>query len=288
MSLLALVLIIISAFMHATWNFLAKLSNSGFSFVWLYLISSAIIYAPLVAGLFIFTDVQFGWMEAAFIIGSAGIHLTYSLTLQKGYTVGDLSLIYPLARGTGPMLVAIIAFFFLDEPLTIVSSVGIIFIIGSVFVISGGLQSLRNMKDTTAVSYGLLIGVMIASYTLVDKLAVSTFVIPPILLIYGFIIGQIILLTPKAIKNWSDVKSDWHKHRNKAIGVGILNPLAYILVLVAMTFTPVSHVAAVREMSILIGTIMGTKMLSEGFGSRRMIAAGTMIIGIILVTMSDI
>src|SRR5699024_8690671 len=97
---------------------------------------------------------------------------------------------------------------------------------------------------------------------------------------------QLIILGPIARKRWSDVRYDWKHHRKEVIGVGILSPLAYILVLTAMSFTQVSHVAPVREISILIGTIIGTKILREGFGIRRLVAATTMVIGVVAVAVS--
>lgn len=286
MSLFALSLIIVSAFMHATWNFWAKKSKGGFAFVWLYMATSTVIYAPFVIGLFIIQEVTLGWVAFAFIAGSALIHLVYSLTLQKGYQIGDFSLIYPVARGIGPAIVAIMAVVLHQEKLSAIALGGIILIMISIFVISGGIQAIKKTETMLPLLYGLIIGCMIATYTILDKGAVGVASIAPLLLNYGSIVGQMILLLPLALKNWKQVKDDWQKHRKEVIGIGVLNPLAYILVLTAMTFTQVSLVAPVREMSIVIGTLMGAKMLSEGFGTRRIIAAATMVIGIIIITIS--
>lgn len=272
--------------MHATWNYLAKQSNGGFAFVWLYMLVSAVVYMPAVAVVFIVQDVHLGWMEMAFITGSAIIHIAYALTLQKGYKIGDLSLVYPIARGTGPMLVAVAAFFIFDERLSTLGTIGIILIVGSIFIITGGPQAIRNAKTLIPLLYGLLIGLFISGYTLLDKGAVDIMMISPIILNYGGIIIQLIILGPIAKKRWNDIRINWREHKKEAIGVGILSPLAYILVLTAMTFTPVSHVAPVREISILIGTIIGTRILKEGFGIRRIIAAGTMVIGVAAVALS--
>ena len=286
MSILALGLIVISAFMHATWNYLAKQSKSGFSFVWLYTLIGTIVYIPAVAVVLKVQDVSFGWMEAAFILGSALIHIAYALTLQKGYKIGDFSLVYPVARGTGPMIVAIAAVFIYDEHLTTLGTIGVVFIIGSIFVITGGFQAIRDAKTLVPLLYGLLIGLFISGYTLLDKGAVSVMLISPIILNYGSNLMQLIILGPIAKRRWGDIRHDWKYHRKEAIGVGILSPLAYILVLTAMSFTQVSHVAPVREISILIGTMIGTRILKEGFGTRRIIAASTMVIGVIAVALS--
>lgn len=286
MSALALILIIVSAFMHATWNYLAKRSQGGYAFVWIYMMVSVVVYAPFVVGLFLVTTQSIGWLEISFMAGSAVIHLAYSLLLQKGYKIGDLSLVYPVCRGTGPLIVAIAAVFIYDETLTTLGIAGIALITISIFMITGGFQAMKKKNTLGPLLYGLLIGVMIASYTLLDKGAVSVVLIPPLLLTYGSVIGQVLLLTPVAVRNWGEVRREWHEHKKEAFGVGILNQLAYILVLTAMTFTQVSHVAPVREMSILIGTIIGSRLLSEGFGLRRIGAAGTMVVGIIAVALS--
>src|SRR5699024_7426102 len=97
---------------------------------------------------------------------------------------------------------------------------------------------------------------------------------------------QLIFLTPTMPRYWGEVRFEWKRHRIEAVVVAILSSLAYILVLTAMVFTPVSHIAPVREVSILIGTLMGTRLLAEGFGLRRMFAAGAMVIGILAVAFS--
>jgi len=285
MSLVALILIIVSAFMHATWNFLAKRSDSGFVFVWLYLGVCSIFYAPFVIGLVIVENFTFGWIEVGFMAGSALIHLVYALLLQKGYQVGDFSLIYPIARGSGPLLVAVAAIFIYNERLTLIGAIGIAFILFSIFLITGGFQMLKN-ATLLPVGYGLMIGFMIAGYTLLDKGAVSAYAMSPLLLNYGSFLGQFLLLTPFAKKQWGQVRETWKFHRKEAIGVGILAPLAYMLVLTTMVFTPVSYVAPVREISILIGAVMGAYLLKEGFGKRRIIASITMFIGVVIVALS--
>ncbi|GGK01066.1 DMT transporter permease [Lentibacillus kapialis] len=283
MSFLALTLIIISAFMHATWNYLAKRSEGGYTFVWLYMVVSIVAYAPFVIGFLVTRDSQIGWVEIGFMVGSAMIHLAYSLLLQKGYNIGDLSLIYPVCRGTGPLIVAVAAFFIYGETLTVTGVIGIVLITFSIFVITGGMEAIKKADTLVPLLYGLLIGVAIASYTLLDNGAVSVVMMQPLVLIYGSMIIQAATLTPFVFRRWHDVRHEWQRHKKEAIGVGILNQLAYVLVLTAMSFTPVSHVAPVREISILIGTIMGSYLLSEGLGPRRIAAAGTMVAGVVVV-----
>lgn len=285
MPLWAFILILISAFMHATWNYLSKRSQGGISFVWLFMVVSVVIYAPIAVGFFIFRSPHISAAGFAFMAGSTVIHLAYTLTLQKGYKTGDLSLIYPIARGTGPMLAAVAAIFIYHEQPTILEFCGIFLVVLSVFILTGGIKGLKQASVLPFI-YGLAIGIMIAGYTLWDKGAVSVLFVPPLLYFYGSIIGQTILLTPLIWKRRGEISDEWRQNRKEAIGIGILNPLAYLLILTVMTVVPVSHVAPVREISILIGTAMGTRLLSEGFGMRRFIAAGAMVAGVIIVAFS--
>ncbi|RWR11890.1 EamA family transporter [Siminovitchia fortis] len=287
MSLLAFITILISAFMHATWNYLAKQSEGGFNFVWLYMAVSTIIYLPFVIVFFFLGEMRFGWPELAFISGSAVIHMAYALTLQKGYKVGDLSIVYPLARGSAPMLIAVAALFLYGERLSFAGMFGIGLIVFSIFILTGDLRRFKQPNSGKAIFYGLLTGLLISCYTLLDKGAVSVALMSPLLLNYGSILGQFLLMTPLAFKDKEKVKKEWAMNKKKAVGVGILSPLAYILVLITMQVTPVSHVAPVREISILIGTVMGAKMLTEGVGVRRPVAAAIMVAGIISVALSQ-
>lgn len=286
MPILAFILVVLSAFMHAIWNYLAKQSQGGSIFVWLYMAVSTVVYFPFAAGYFFLYEVHMGWVELGFILGSAVIHLVYALTLQRGYKVGDLSVIYPLARGSAPLLIAVAAFLIYDERLSFPGIMGIALIVASVFILTGDVRNFKRTNGVKPIAYGLMIGIFIAGYTLWDKGAVSTFFIPPLLLNYGTFLGQFLFLTPFAWKNRGKIKEEWEMNRMKAAGVGILNPLAYILVLTTMKFAPVSYVAPVREISILIGTVMGAKMLTENAGIRRYIAAVIMVIGVMSIAFS--
>jgi drug/metabolite transporter (DMT)-like permease len=133
----------------------------------------------------------------------------------------------------------------------------------------------------TAVGYGLLTGALIAAYTLWDKYAVSTVLIAP--LIYDWLnsLSRSILLTPFAIRHRATLRRDWRQYWRQALIVAVLSPLAYIMVLTALVFTPVSYVAPAREISILFGTIMGARLLAEGDPGRRLLAASGMVAGVI-------
>jgi drug/metabolite transporter (DMT)-like permease len=280
-SLLALALILTSAIAHATWNLYAKRAGGGATFVWLFDVLAMLIYAPFTLVVVLGGDTAFGWIALGFIAGSAALHLAYFLLLQQGYRIGDLSLVYPLARGTGPMLATVAAILLFGERPTPLALTGAVLIVGGVFVLTGGAGGWGGKQARKAVGFALLTGVVIASYTLWDKRAVSVLVIPPLVLNWALGVVRCALLTPVVLRHPAKVRAEWQAHRREALVVAVLSPLAYILVLTALVFTPVSYVAPAREIGILIGVIFGARLLAEGHARRRLLAAGAMVLGIV-------
>jgi drug/metabolite transporter (DMT)-like permease len=281
MTLFALALVLAAAVFHATWNLLAKrVGDGGAVFVWLFGLCSFVIYAPLAIVVVLVSSPHLGPVQFLFMFGSGVLHLGYFVLLQRGYAVGDLSLVYPLARGTGPLLATAAAIVLFGERPSLLVYVGIALITAGVFVLTSESGSLRSGLGA-GVIYGLLTGVFIAAYTIWDKQAVSALSIPPLLQSWATILVLTLLLTPVAMSHRKEARALWRAHKPEVIGVAILSPLSYILVLMALVFTPVSYVAPAREISILIGAAMGARLLSEGDSTRRLIAAGAMVVGII-------
>lgn len=280
---LALGLVLSAAVLHATWNLLAKRSGGGWSFLWLVCALTSLIYAPVAAWSLLVQRPHLGPIHLAFIFGSGVLHLAYFVALTQGYRMGDLSLVYPLARGTGPALSAAAAIAFLRERPTALAIAGAAFIVGGAFVLTSqiGAPGGSSRRIRWAVIYGVTTGAIIASYTLWDKWAVSTLLIPPLLLEWGSNFSRLLLLTPMVVSRWPEIGLRWRAHRLETTGVAVLAPLAYILVLTALVFTPVSYVAPAREVSILIGTIMGTRLLAEADDGRRFGAAAAIVVGVV-------
>jgi len=279
MTAFALGLVLAAAFIHASWNFLAKRAGGGAAFVWLFAALSAAFYAPLAIIIYLWQKPYIGPLQVFFMGGSSLIHLAYFLVLQRGYRVGDLSLVYPLARGTGPTLSTFTAILVLGERPTSLAVFGALLVAGGVFLLSSGTGSSGGSRKW-GVGYGLLTGAIIAIYTLWDKYAVSTLLIPPLLQDFCTTLGRVLLLGPIAFRKRGEVGKEWRIHRKEAIGVALLCPLSYIMVLTALITTPVSYIAPAREVSILIGALMGSRLLAEGDAQRRLPAAGAIVAGV--------
>ncbi len=281
MTSLALSLILAAAVIHASWNYLLKRSGGGVVFVWLFASLSALIYLPL-AGLIIWWEKpQFGWVHYGLMFASAVLHTVYYLLLDRGYRSGDLSVVYPIARGTGPLITVLCAVLLLGEHPSAIAIAGALLIGGGAIALTGDPRKLRQSGNLHAVGFALLTGCMIASYTLVDKIAVAAWLIPPLVQDWATNVGRVLLMTPMALKRKAEIAPTWHRAKKEILAVAVLCPLSYILVLTAMVFTPVSYVAPAREISILVAAFMGTQWLAEGDVRRRLAAAGAMVAGII-------
>lgn len=287
MTIIGFVLIIFSAICHATWNYNTKKVKSDSTFIWLFSVISSIIYLPFaLASLFIY-DVDFNFYSVLFIVGSSVLHSVYFILLNKGYSVGNLSIIYPLARGTGPLFSTIIAVVILKESASLGAIIGIFLIILGILSITGNptLILSSNREKDNSLTYAFLCGLAIASYTIFDKIAVSRLMLPPILLDWLSNLGRVLLLTPYALGRKDQLKELMLNHKKEAFTVAILSPLSYILVLTAMVTIPVYYVAPIRELSILIGTFLGVKFLSENLTKIKLVGICLMTIGIITLSL---
>jgi drug/metabolite transporter (DMT)-like permease len=277
----ALGLVLAGAFIHALWNLVAKRTQGGPAFVFLFSLVAVCAYLPLVAAVIAWQRPHIGPVQLIFIGGTAVLHTGYFLALQQGYRLGDLSLVYPLARGTGPMLTTVAAIAFFGERPGPIALVGTALIGGGIVLLTTGPNAWRRPNARQAAAYALVTGIFIAGYSLWDKRAVTTFAIPPVVLDWGDNLGRAVILAPVALSRRAGLGELWRRHRREVVLVGVLSPMPYILVLSAMVFTPVSYVAPAREISILVGSLMGTRLLAEGDAGRRLVAAGAMVAGLV-------
>jgi drug/metabolite transporter (DMT)-like permease len=281
MTAVALALVLSAAAIHASWNFLLKRSGGGNAFVWLFGVLSATIYAPLAAAIVWWQQPHFGWVHYGLMLASAALHTGYYMLLDRGYRSGDLSIVYPIARGSGPLVTMLCAVLLLHEHPGPAAVAGALLIGTGAFLLTGDPRKLRASGNFHAVGFALLTGCTIAAYTLVDKIAVSAWLIPPLVQDWATNLGRVALMTPLALKARAELAPTWRRAWKEIVGIAVLCPLSYILVLTAMVFTPVSYVAPAREISILAGALMGAHLLREGDAARRTIAASAMVGGIV-------
>jgi drug/metabolite transporter (DMT)-like permease len=284
---------------HASWNLFSKqAAQAGAArFVWLMSATAAVLYAPVLAVSLIISPPQLTARSWLFLAGTGILQVGYFLSLQRAYRAGDLSGVYPIGRGTGALLAAVAGIVLLGERPGPVTLAGIALLVGGVIVLGmpgrrpgpgiprTGPDRSGAAMSPAAIGFALVTGLFIATYTIWDKIAVTTVGNPPLLQGYASVLGMAVMLTPVALADRGRLRQVWHHYWRQAAGAGLLSPLAYILVLVAMTFTAVAAVAPAREVSVLIGVLLGRRLLGEGGLAQRLAGAAAIVAGIIAVAL---
>lgn len=288
MPTLALVLVLLAAVLHATWNLAAKHAGGDNRFVLLTASMVAVLWLPV--GLWAGWDAvpRWGWLEWGLVLASGLVHLGYFTVLLRGYRASDLSVVYPVARGSGPLMAAAGAVLVLGEQLSLLALVGVLAVTGGVFVIAGGPALWRQARDPAqqrrvrlGLGYGMLTGLFIAAYTVIDGYAVKVALISPLLVDYFSNLLRIPFLAPLAWRQRATIWPVWRRLWRHALVVAVLSPAAYVLVLYAVTMAPLSHVAPAREVSMLVAALLGGRLLGERDLGLRLAGAALITCGVV-------
>jgi drug/metabolite transporter (DMT)-like permease len=268
----ALGIVLLAAVLHASWNLVVKASRDRLVAAWMQNTIGALLFVPVlvVQGL---PTAQ--WRPLAV---SAVLHLGYSLTLVGGYDRGDLSVVYPIARGTAPLLVTAGAALFLDDRPGVVGLVAIGLIAGGI------LGSIRRARG--GVAWAVACGGFIAAYTLVDGAAVRSGGGPLRYVVCLIVLNALTLFVAVVVRGRAatiapTLRRDGWRH---AFG-GAASIAAYALVLTAARWAPLGLVSAVRETSVVLGALGGWLLLREPLGPARVAAATVITIGIVLLVL---
>ncbi|HRA49356.1 MAG TPA: DMT family transporter, partial [Thermomicrobiales bacterium] len=256
-------------------------AGGGLGFLWLFGASASVLMLPLAVISFVRAGAHFGRAELIAVVGSGVIHIFYFSLLQAGYRNGDLSIVYPVARGLGPLLSASVGIAILgDRPGPIAIAAGLV-LLGGVIGMSG--VSLDRLRLDRSVVFGLLCGVSIAAYTVWDRRAVATLELPAIFYYQTSTMAYTVLITPLVLRQAEHpfTRRFLRQYWRPAVLVAVLSSTSYSLVLHAMSYAPLSYVATLRESSILVATILGVFYLHEPLTRRKAWAAGAIVFGII-------
>jgi drug/metabolite transporter (DMT)-like permease len=283
----SLALVVLAGLIHAIWNIMAKKAGGDVRFATFTALLMAVIWAPL--GVWLGWDVLPTWrsVEWGLVVISGILHVLYYVALLRGYRKADLTVVYPLARGSGPLLSSLAAILLLGERITLSGVAGIVAVVAGVFFIAGGTRLLRPAPDAdsharirSGMLYGVLTGVFIASYTVVDGYAVKIVLMSPILLDYYGNFARLALLLPTVLRDRATARQHWREQWKYALAVAAISPLSYVLVLYAMKTSPLSHVAPAREVSMLFAALIGGRLLGERDRVTRIAGAGLIALGV--------
>jgi drug/metabolite transporter (DMT)-like permease len=270
MSWTAFALVLVAALLHASWNLAAKKAGGNHHFALLNALCVVVLWAPVAAWFGVRELQHWGLAEWALVLASAIVHVLYFVVLLKGYRESDLTVVYPVARGSAPLMSALGAVLLLGEHLTALGMAGVLAVCGGVFLIAGGPGLWRTAHDPAArervhagLRWGALTGALIAGYTVIDGYAVKVLLIGPVLLDYVGNLLRVPFLLPAALRDRAGFMAAARMQWRYALVVATLGPLAYVLVLYAVTMAPLSHVAPAREVSMLFAALLGGRLLGE-------------------------
>ncbi|HEX4399876.1 MAG TPA: EamA family transporter [Galbitalea sp.] len=282
MSPAVLLLVAIAAVAHATWNLTIKAAGtSGTRFLWLTFVVATIAVAPF--GIASLDQVGPQLPQLLLLaLGSGILQIAYFLALQRGYRKGDVSIVYPLARGSGPLLSVIFAIILFHERPGVIGLIGAGVVVAGVVVIGLAGGRGRFTANRAGILYGLLVGVTIAAYTLWDANSVAQQKLPPLGYFWVTILVQLIAFAPFALRRPRHTVALAKQHWAAVLVVGILSPLAYVLILFAFTLAPVALVAPAREVSVVLVALGGWILFREPHPVQRILGAVIVVGGVAL------
>jgi drug/metabolite transporter (DMT)-like permease len=281
----ALALVLGAAAIHAAWNALAKNAHHPIAFLW-----SSVVIATAALGPFGLRYLPEGGIPDAavpFVIASTLIHAVYFYALARAYgSGGDLSLVYPIARGLGVALVPLVAFAVLDERPSPLGVVGVTLVVVGIASISipRGEGEVRGRLFGRGTGWAVLTGLTIAAYSLVDKAGVAHLHPLPYLVVLGA--GMSLLLGPAVIRAREAFVHEWRVNWRAILVASALNLTSYLLVLFAFRLAKAGYVVAARESSIVLSVLIGGLWLGERAPGRRLAAAVVVVAGVACVALA--
>lgn len=287
----ALALVLAGALIHALWNIAAKQAGGDARFTFFSGAIMAVVWAPLALWLGWRVVPGWGWTEWGLVAVSGFVHWVYFVCLLTGYRKSDLTVVYPLARGSGPLLSSGVAVVVFGEQLSALGAVGIGAVVLGVFLVAGGTRLWRVVMDAdhdpehrarvkAGVFWGLLTGALIACYTVLDAWAIKVAALSPILFDYFCNLLRMPYAAVPVLRDLPAARVLWRRQWRYAAVVGVASPVAYVCVLYAITLAPVSHVAPAREVSMLFAALIGGHLLGEGDRALRVVGAACIALGV--------
>jgi drug/metabolite transporter (DMT)-like permease len=281
-------LVLLGALIHAGWNIAAKKAHGDARFTFFNAIIMAVVWTPLCIWLGWDIVPTWGFTEWGLIALSGFVHWVYFYCLLTGYRKSDLTIVYPLARGSGPLLSSSVAVIVFGEKLSSLGALGIAGVVVGVFLVAGGPALFKAAHDPAkkervkaGVFWGLLTGAFIACYTVLDAYAVKVIAISPILFDYWCNMLRLPYAVVPVLRDIPEAKRLWKLQWKYAAVVAIFSPVAYVCVLYAVLIAPVSHVAPAREVSMLFAALIGGHLLGESDRVLRIIGAVAIAMGVI-------
>lgn len=278
---LVLPLVLLAAALHATWNALVKAGSDRLALQGLVMLSPAILAAPLLP--FLPLPAPAAW---PFLATSVVLHIAYNSLLVAAYRHGDLSQVYPIARGSAPLLVALGGWVLAGEAKTMAE-------LFAIAVVSVGILALALRHGPTrigegrAVALAFCVGLSIAAYSLTDGLGGRASEAVGSYIAWLFFLEGLLFMAIVAWCRRGRLVATFRPILLPGLGGGVIAGLGYGIVVWAMSVAPMAQVVALRETSVLMAAAIGAFLLKEGFGARRIAASACVVIGAVLLQLAS-
>lgn len=275
-------LVLFSAICHAGWNLAARRSAGDIVILWLALWTGAIVLFPLVLGVVVLDAVgeSFSLPAIACMVATGVLHAIYFALLAQAYEHGEISLVYPIARGAGVGLTALGAPLIFGERISFGGAWGIVLVLLGILLL--GIPAFRQGTRARAIGLALGVGVSTAAYSLVDKFGVS--MAHPVIYLWAMFLVPVAAFWPFVVRRYSGSALTIARANLKyVLSIGLGSSLTYLMVLVAFTMGPVSYIVATRECSVAVGAFLGMAFLGERFTVAKGLAVALIVLGLVFI-----
>jgi len=284
-------LVVLSALMHAFRDFLTKKSNDKQVFVWMFHLSSLIFFLPIFIYFLATNEIKLIGVYISMISGTVIFFYWYFLT--KSYAQGDLSHTYPIMR-SAPVLVLMFAIIFLNEQVSFLGILGILFVVFGAYIInmkrislSEVFEPIKKILKDRSTQFAFLTLISVSIYSIIDKIGVSY--LHPVIYVYLIIFFPLILFTPYVfyVKDKITIIKEWKINKKTILISGFLMIFGYLLILFAFTLERVSYVIGLRQLSVIFAVLLGIYILKEKYKAVKILAATLIFIGTFLISIAQ-
>lgn len=278
----ALGIVVVSTFTHAYWNFLLKRAGGTSSFIALSKVAEVGCFAPIFTWLLLTRREPIPAAIPFMAVGALLVLLNYG-ALARAYAIGDLSFVYPISRAGILLFLPAFGFLAFRERLTIVGWISLTCIVAGIVVLQLPSRGSTSRVNGAAAAYSLAAALFAAVYTVWDKHAIQT--ITPFIYFYGYTLlaAAVYIAVVRRRSLPGEIADVWKTHRVSVVQVGVFNTVTYLLVLFALRSGTSSYVIALRQLSIVWGTLLGRFVLGETLSVPKKAGLVTLVAGCVLV-----
>lgn len=280
MSITVFIAVLFAAIFHACWNALVKIGTDRFLGISLLTFFSGIVTLPALFWIGLPDVGAWKWIGLSVLF-----HIGYTLSLSRCYTLADFNQIYPISRGSAPLMTAFLGFFLFHEQLPAMGLVGILLIIVGIILISRSRQSTEFNLRKDALFFALLTALFTASYTLADGNGSRVGTSPLAYILWLFFLNGMVMYLLAWLRYRKNLSSKIKSYWKPAFFGGVMQLVSYGIVIWAMSHASIVLVAALRETSVLFAMLLSVYILKEQFNRKQLLACFVILIGIAAIKM---